>query len=38
MDNEFDSMVANVTEKMSSIGEVVVDAALQFKNPLLQLL
>ena len=38
MDNEFDSMVATVTEKMSIMGDVDVDAALHFKNPPSQLL
>jgi hypothetical protein len=38
IDNEFDLMVASVTEKTSSTGEIDVDAALQFKNPLSQLL
>jgi hypothetical protein len=37
IDNEFDSMCATVTEKMSSTGEVDVDAALHFKNPPFQL-
>ena len=32
-DNEFDSIVAKFTEKISNVGEVDVDAALQFKNP-----
>ena len=38
MDNEFDSIVAIVTEKTSSTGEFDVDAALHFKNPLFRLL
>jgi hypothetical protein len=38
MDKEFDSILAMVTEKISSTGEVDVDAALHFKNPLSQLL
>ena len=33
IDNEFDSIVAKFTEKISNVGEVDVDAALQFKNP-----
>jgi hypothetical protein len=33
MDKEFDSILAMVTEKISSTGEVDVDAALHFKNP-----
>ena len=32
-DNEFDSIVARFTEKMSNTEEVNVDAALHFKNP-----
>ena len=32
-DNELDSIVAKFTEKISNVGEVDVDAALQFKNP-----
>ena len=38
IDNEFDSMCAMFTEKISSTGEVDVDAALHFKNPPSQLL
>ena len=34
IDKEFDFIVANVTEKMYSIGEIVVDPFLHFKNPL----
>ena len=37
-DNEFDLIVARFTEKMSSTGEVDVDVALHFKNPLSLLL
>jgi hypothetical protein len=33
IDNEFDLIVASVTEKMSSVGEIDVDAFLLFKNP-----
>jgi hypothetical protein len=36
MDKKFDSILAMVTEKISSTGEVDVDAALQLKNPLSQ--
>ena len=34
MDKEFDLIVANFTEKISTIGEFDVNAALHFKNPL----
>ena len=37
IDKEFDSIVANFTEKISTTGEFDVDAALHFKNPLSQL-
>ena len=33
IDKEFDFIVANVTEKTSSTGEIVVDLFLHFKNP-----
>ena len=36
MDNKFDFIVANVTEKMSSTGEFDVEVALHFKKPLFQ--
>jgi hypothetical protein len=38
IDKEFDLIVASVTEKMSSVGEIDVDAFLLFKNPVPQLL
>ena len=38
IDKEFDSIVANFTENISTVGEFDVDAALHFKNPLSQLL
>ena len=37
-DNDFDFIVAAITEWMSMYGEIDVDPFLQFKNPLFQLL
>ena len=38
IDKEYDFIVASVTEKTSSVGEIDVDLFLHFKNPLLLLL